>query len=41
MSKYHTYLSYAVSFAVADAKHTTDSETAVQSESQAQKNHEL
>ena len=41
MSKYHTCLMYAVSFAVADAKHSTDSETAMQSESQAQKNHEL
>ena len=41
MSKYHTCLMYAVSFAVADAKHSPDSETAMQSESQAQKNHEL
>ena len=41
MSKYHTCAMYAVSFAVADAKHSTDSETAVQRKSQAQKNHEL
>ena len=30
MSEYHTCLTYAVSFAVADAKHSTDSETAMQ-----------
>ena len=34
MSRYHTCLMYAVSFAVAEAKDTpTDSKTAVQSES--------
>ena len=32
---------YAVSFAVADAKHSTDSENAMQGKSQAQENHEL
>ena len=37
MSRYHTCLTYAVSITVADAKHSTDSETAVQ----AQDNHEL
>ena len=41
MSKYHTCLTYAVSFAVADAKHSIDSETAMQSETQAQKKYEL
>ena len=41
MSRYHTCLTYAVSFAVADAKHSTDSETAMQGESQAQENHGL
>ena len=35
MSRYHTCLTYAVSFAVADAKHFTGSETTVQIESQA------
>ena len=30
MSNYHTCLMYAVSFAVADAKHSTDSEIAMQ-----------
>ena len=37
----HTCLTYAVSFPMTDAKHSTDSETVVQSESQAQENHEL
>ena len=32
---------YAVSFAVADAKHSSDSETAMQSQNQAQEDHEL
>ena len=41
MSKYHTCLMYAVSFAVTDAKYSTDPETAVQNESQAQENHKL
>ena len=37
MSRYHTCLTYAVSFVVADAKHSTGSETTVQIKSQAQK----
>ena len=41
MSRYHTCLTYAVSFAVIDAKHSTDAETVMQIESQAQENHEL
>ena len=40
MSRYHTCLTYAVSFAMVDAKHSTDLETTMQSESQAQENHE-
>ena len=37
MSRCYTCLTYAVSFAVADTKHTTGLETTIQIESQAQR----